>query len=152
MFIGHFCDMRTHMPLIFSIQEMRSWVVPSLELLGRVLWTQIWARHVVGFGSVLQELRRFEERSAAVLFETALVMAVYAPDCGKDLEMHDAFISSVSKVLRDVDRYTSHVIFLMHFTRVNVVHTHHTAQDEPSLKVSQCTFHSIFMTSMMSCV
>ena len=39
---------------------------------------------------------RFEEKSTAVLFGTTLVMAVYAPDCGKDLEIYEAFISSVT--------------------------------------------------------
>ena len=44
---------------------------------------------------------RFEERCTAVFFETTLIMAVCAPDCGKDLGMHEAFISSVSVVLRE---------------------------------------------------
>ena len=39
-----------------------------------------------------------------MLFEATLVMVVYAPDCGKDLEMHEAFISSVTKVLREGHR------------------------------------------------
>ena len=39
--------------------------------------------------------------STAVLFETTLVMAVHALDCGKDLGMYEAFISSVTEVLRD---------------------------------------------------
>ena len=43
-----------------------------------------------------------------------------------------------------VHRYTSHVIFLMHFTCVNDVFSHHMAQ------VSACARHFIFMPSMMS--
>ena len=41
------------------------------------------------------------ERCTAAVFGTTLVMAVCAPDFGKDLEMYEAFISSVTKVLRE---------------------------------------------------
>ena len=69
-----------------------------------MFWLQIWARRVAGFGSVFCKIKRswrFEERCTAVLFGTSLVMAVHAPDCGKDLEMYEPFISSVTEVLRE---------------------------------------------------
>ena len=44
---------------------------------------------------------KFEERCAAILFGTTLVMAVYAPDSSKSLEMYEACIWSVVKVLRE---------------------------------------------------
>ena len=44
---------------------------------------------------------RFEERCTAVLFGTTLVVAAYAPDSTKGMEMHKAFISSVLRVRRE---------------------------------------------------
>ena len=38
---------------------------------------------------------------SCALYKNTLVMAVYAQDCAKDLEMYEAFISSVTKVLRE---------------------------------------------------
>ena len=53
-----FACMRAHLPVIFSIQETRFWDVPNLEVAWMcVFWKQTWARHVVGFGSVVQKLR-----------------------------------------------------------------------------------------------
>ena len=42
-----------------------------------------------------------EERCTAILFGTTMVMAVYAPDSKKSLEMFEECISSVVKVLRE---------------------------------------------------
>ena len=42
-----------------------------------------------------------EERRTAILFGTTMVMAVYAPDTEKSLEMYEECISSVVKVLRE---------------------------------------------------
>ena len=47
-----------------------------------------------------------------------------------------------------VDRYTSHVIFLMQFAHLITCISHCMAQDEPP-NVSVCALHSIFMPSMM---
>ena len=47
---------------------------------------------------------KFEERCTAILFGTTLVMAVHAPDSSKSLEMYEACISSVVKVLREGQR------------------------------------------------
>ena len=47
-----------------------------------------------------------------------------------------------------VDRYTSHVIFPMHFYTQSDVHTHCMAQDEPP-NASVFARHSIFMPSMI---
>ena len=43
----------------------------------------------------------FEERCTAVLFGTTLVVAAYAPDSSKGMEMYKAFISSVLRVRRE---------------------------------------------------
>ena len=43
----------------------------------------------------------FEERCAAMPFETTLVMAVCALDCGQDFVVCETFISSVTEVLRE---------------------------------------------------
>ena len=45
--------------------------------------------------------KKSEERCTATLFGTTMVMAVYAPDSKKSLEMHEDCISSVVKVLRE---------------------------------------------------
>ena len=47
-----------------------------------------------------------------------------------------------------VDRYTSHVIFLMQFAHLITCISHCMAQDEP-LNVSVCALHSFFMSSVM---
>ena len=36
-----------------------------------------------------------------MLFGTTLVMSVYGPDPGEDMELYEAFISSVTEVLRE---------------------------------------------------
>ena len=58
----------------------------------------------------------------------------------------------MSRAAGVVDRYTSHVIFLMHFTRVYSVHIHHKAQGSRRAKaqVSARTRHFISMPSMVS--
>ena len=47
-----------------------------------------------------------------------------------------------------VDRYTSHLFFLMHFAHLITCIPHCMAQDEPP-NVSVCALHSIFMSSMI---
>ena len=42
---------------------------------------------------------RFEERCTAVLFGAVFVMVVNAPDCKKDLDVHETFIVYVTKIL-----------------------------------------------------
>ena len=48
-----------------------------------------------GFATLLERACR------GILFGTALVLAVYAPDSSEDMEMYEAFISSVLRVLRE---------------------------------------------------
>ena len=40
------------------------------------------------------------ERCTAILFGTTQVMAVYAPDSSKDMDLYEAFVSSVLRVFR----------------------------------------------------
>ena len=55
--------MRAHVPVIFSIQETKFWDVPNLELPGHVCYgSKLGARHVVSFGSVLQNYEVLEIR------------------------------------------------------------------------------------------
>ena len=88
----------------FSIQKTRSWDVHDLKLLGDVccgskfgLATLLVSDHFC----TIEGSWEFEERCAAVLFQTTLVMAVCAPDCKKDLDMYEAFVSSVTEVLEE---------------------------------------------------
>ena len=79
--------MHARVPTIFSIQETKSWDVPNLSLPGYV-----WYGSKSGFATLLvsdqfctiKRAWRFEERCTAILFGTTRVMAVYAPDSGKD--------------------------------------------------------------------
>ena len=76
----------------------RSWDVPSLTLPGYVCHGG-----KLGLATLLvldQRSWRFAERCAAILFGPALVIAVHALDCGEDVEMYGAFVSSVTEVLR----------------------------------------------------
>ena len=78
--------------------------VPNVELTGYVCYGS-----KSGFATLLVSdqfctIKRswnFEERCAAILFGTAVVMAVYAPDSSRSLEMFEDCISSVFKVLRE---------------------------------------------------
>ena len=89
---------------ILSIQETYSWDVPNLGLPGYVCYGS-----KSGFASLLVSEQfctvkrswKFAERCTAILFGTTLVMAAYAPDSGKTIEMYEAFISSVLNVLRE---------------------------------------------------
>ena len=96
---------RAHLLVIFSIQETRSWDVPNLELPGYVCFgSKFWLATLLVSEQFCKIRRswRFEERCTAVLFGTTLVMAVYAPDCGNNLGVHETFIFNVTKVLREV--------------------------------------------------
>ena len=98
--IGH----RTHAYVIISIQETKSWDVPNPRLPG-------YGFHgsTVGLATLLVSQQcckikrswRHEERCTVDLIDDTLVMTVYAPDAGKDLEQYEACISSVLKVLRE---------------------------------------------------
>ena len=93
---------RAHVPVIFSIQETRSWDVPYLELPGYICSGSKFGLATLLVSDLFCKNKRswrFEERLTAVHFETTLVMAVCAPDCWKDLGMYEAFMSSVTKVL-----------------------------------------------------
>ena len=73
----------------------------NLELIGYVANFALATLLVSDQFCRIERSWRFEERCTAVLFGTTLVMAVYAPDCGKDLEMYEALISSVTRVMRE---------------------------------------------------
>ena len=95
---------RTHTPAILSIQETKSWDVPNLELSGYVCYGSKSSFATLLVPNSLCTITRTwkcEERFAAILFGTTMVMAVYAPDSSKSLEMYEACISSVVKVLRE---------------------------------------------------
>ena len=47
---------------------------------------------------------RHEERCTAILFDKTTVVAVFAPDSDKDLEQHEACLSSVLNFLREERR------------------------------------------------
>ena len=88
---AHACE---HSPVIFSIQETKSWDFPYLELPGYVC-----DGCKCGFATLLFSERfcaikrssKFGERCTTILFGTTLVMAVYAPASGKSTEMYDVF-------------------------------------------------------------
>ena len=80
---------RAHLPVIFALQETRSWDVQNLSphrvcpLSGskpRPTTLVVPDR----FGKT-QRSWRSEERCIVVLFGSVMVMSVYAPDSGKDL-------------------------------------------------------------------
>ena len=97
MFIGRFCDCRKTFGTCshartsarhFSIQETRSWDVPNPELPGKMCYGSKFGLAtllVSGQHCKIRRSWRFKERCTAVLFESTLVMAVFAPNCGKDL-------------------------------------------------------------------
>ena len=90
--------------VMFSVQEIKSWDVTSLELLEFVCYGS-----ESGFATMLvseqfctiKRSRRHEERCTPILFGSTLVMAVYAPDSSEDVEVYDACVSSVLRVLRE---------------------------------------------------
>ena len=44
---------------------------------------------------------RSEERCTAVLFGSVFVMAVCAPDCHNDLDVHEKFVKDATRILRE---------------------------------------------------
>ena len=94
-------DACTHNSALFSIQETKSWDVPNLELLCYVSKSGFATMLVSEQFCTMKRSWKFEERCTAILFGTTLVMAVYAPDSSKSLEMYEACISSVTEVLRE---------------------------------------------------
>ena len=82
----------THTPAILSIQETKSWDVPNLELSGYVSYGS-----KSGFATMLVPKQvctikrswKFEEKCTAIVFGTTMVMAEYAPDSNKSLEMYE---------------------------------------------------------------
>ena len=97
---------RTHarVPTMFSTHETKSWDVPSLTLPGYVC-----CGSKSGFATLLVSKQictikrswRHEERRTANLFWSALVMDVYAPDSSKDMELYEACVSSILRILRE---------------------------------------------------
>ena len=90
--------MHARVLVMFSILETKCWDVPNLELLGYV-------RHGSKFGfatlwvskqfCTIQRAWRHEERCTAILFGSILVMAVYAQDSNKDMELYETCVSRV---------------------------------------------------------
>ena len=95
---------RKRTPAILSVQETKSWDVPNLELKGFVCY-----RDKHGYATLLvpeqfctvERTWTSEERCRAILFGTTMVMAVYAPDSKKSLEVYEECVSSVVKVPRE---------------------------------------------------
>ena len=90
-----------HLPVIFSVQETRSWNVPELKLPGHLCYggKMVLATLVVSDQFFkMKRSWRFEERCTAVLFGAVFVMTVRAPDCKKDLDVHETFIKTVTKI------------------------------------------------------
>ena len=105
---------RAHLPVIFSIQETRSWDVPYLELLWYVCYGGKFGLATLMVSHQffkIQRSWRFEERCTAVLFGVVLVMAVYALDCKTYLDVHEPFILNVTKILREGRRAGAKLFF-----------------------------------------
>ena len=81
--------MRVHLPVIFALQETRSWDMRSMSF----LWNGFFMVEHFGLTTLVvsdrfcktQRSWGSEERCTAVLFESVMVIGVYAPDSGKDL-------------------------------------------------------------------
>ena len=110
MFFGYFCDRRKTCG-VFSLARTPAcpFLHPRDKILGcsqpGVAWVCVlwWLATLLVWDQFfkIKRLWRFEERCTAVLFGTTVVMAVYAPDCGKDLEVYETCILNVTKVLRE---------------------------------------------------
>ena len=95
--------MHARVPM-FSIQRTKFLDVPNLTLLGYVCYG---CKN--GFATLLilkqfctiKRSWRHEKRCTAILFGSTLVMAVYAPDSSKDMELYETRVSSVLWVLRE---------------------------------------------------
>ena len=84
----------------FALQEKRSWNVENLSLLGFFFYgcecgltTLVVSYHV----SPIQRSRGPEKRT--VLFGWVFVMAVYAPDSGKNLEAYENFVEEKTTIV-----------------------------------------------------
>ena len=96
--------MHARVPAMYSIQKTKSWDVPNLTLPGYVCYGG-----KSGFETLLVSKQfftikrswRHEERFTAILFGSTLVMAVYAPDSSKDVELYEACVSSALRILRE---------------------------------------------------
>ena len=111
MFFCHICDCgkssdtclraHAHLLVIFSIQEARSWNLPELKLVGHVCYGSKMGLATLVVSDQFFKIRRswrFAERCTAVLFGAVLFMTVYAPDCKKDLDVHETFIKTVTNI------------------------------------------------------
>ena len=103
--------MHARVPVTFFIQETKSWDVTDLELPGYVRYGS-----KSGFATLLVSKQfctikrswRHEERCTAVPCGSTLVMAVYAPDSSKDMELYETCVSSVLRVLCEGRRGGGH--------------------------------------------
>ena len=81
-----------HLPVIFSYQERRSWEVADLESLGSMcvvvatLGSPRWWLRISFFK--LRDLGG-SKRDVQPSLRNCFVMAVYAPDCNKDSDVHE---------------------------------------------------------------
>ena len=88
---------------LFYLQETKSWDAANLTLPGCVCYGSKFGLATLLVSNQFCTIKRswtFEERCTAILFGTTLVMAAYAPDSSKDMEMYEAFLSGVLEVLR----------------------------------------------------
>ena len=87
------------MLVIFSFQETRSWYVLELQLPGYVCYGSKLGLATLVVSDKFSKLRDLggSKRCTAVLFGAVFVMAVYAPDCTKDLDVFETFQNLCSK-------------------------------------------------------
>ena len=93
--------MHVRFPVIFSIQETKSCDVFDLKLPGYVCHGGKSGFSLLKQFCTIKTQGRHEERCAAILFGTTLVMAVYAPDSSDDMVLYETFVLSVLRVLRE---------------------------------------------------
>ena len=92
---------RTHLPVVFVLHETRSWDVPNPKLHGYACFGSQFGLATLVVSDRFFKIERSwrtEERCTALLFGSVLVMAVYAPDCRKDLDVYETFVKDVTKV------------------------------------------------------
>ena len=76
--------------------------MPNLKVLGYVCYGSHFGPPPWLFQIVFQKKNwRSEERCAAVLFGSVFVMAVCAPDCHNDLDVHEKFVKDATRILRE---------------------------------------------------
>ena len=85
--------------MIFSVQETKFWNL-ELELPGYVCYGSNSGLATLVLSDLFSS-KLIEERWTAFLFESVMVMAVYAPNCKKEFDGHERFKKKGTNVLRD---------------------------------------------------